>query len=598
MIRSRLFWKLFGGFAAIILLTAGITVVLLGRRAEQYALAETEDALRAKAYLLHDVAAPWFGRQRDPELQRQVEDLGRRTQTRLTVIRVRGTVIADSQEHPSRMDNHADRPEIMAARDSGIGSAVRAGDTVHERMMYFALAVRSGDRLLGYVRTAVSLRQLDEQIDRLRWTAIAAAAVGVPAALLLGVLLARRITRPVESLTAAAQSVADGSYAQRIHTRSSDEVGRLAEAFNRMAEQLSARMDTLTHERNQVLAVLRSMVEGVVAVDRGENVVHMNEPAGAILRVRPAECLRRPVWEAVRVREVGEALAEAVRGRAEVVRELRLTDTPRDRVVQLRASPLRDGSDQPTGAVVVLHDLTELRRLEEIRRDFVANVSHELKTPITAIRGLVETVRDDPQMDAATRTRFLAKVADQSTRLSSLVGDLLTLSRVESQDSGLERGPVDLRAPAADSLRRLAPLGRDKGLAIAAEVPETAATVAGDAEALREVVDNLLDNAIKYTPAGGRVWVRIRREGPDAVLEVQDTGIGIEPRDQERVFERFYRVDKARSRELGGTGLGLSIVKHIVLAHGGTVSVESTPGRGSTFRVRLPAAAPAGADPG
>src|SRR5690606_30086121 len=247
--------------------------------------------------------------------------------------------------------------------------------------------------------------------------------------------------------------------------------------------------------------------------------------------------------------------------------------------------------DAVAGAVVMLNDVTELRRLEAIRREFVANVSHELKTPITAIRGLVETVLDDEEMPADTRRDFVARIKDQSLRLSTLVTDLLTLSRLESGGELRELAPIDLRPSVRDSVTALAGMAEAKRIRVHTDLPEYPVRVLGDVESLRLLINNLFDNAIKYTPAGGEVTLRVGIEDTVARLDVIDNGIGIEPKDQERIFQRFYRVDKARSRELGGTGLGLAIVKHVCFAHGGEVGVQSVPGSGSTFSVRLPLAA-------
>jgi two-component system phosphate regulon sensor histidine kinase PhoR len=274
------------------------------------------------------------------------------------------------------------------------------------------------------------------------------------------------------------------------------------------------------------------------------------------------------------------------------VSEARISKPHKDQVIQLIGSPLKNAGGQRVGAVVVMHDLSELRQLEGVRRDFVANISHELKTPLAAIRGLVETLIDDERMDPATHRRFIEKIHDQSLRLSSLVSDLLTLSRLESDQGGLQFESVDLRDVVAESYRAQVHAAETKQLDMKARVSDDPIVISGDGEALRELVDNLLSNAIKFTPERGRVDVRLGVEGPNAVLTVEDSGIGIAPEDQGRVFERFYRVDKARSRQLGGTGLGLSIVKHVALAHGGTVSLKSATGRGSTFRVQVPVRPP------
>jgi two-component system phosphate regulon sensor histidine kinase PhoR len=366
-----------------------------------------------------------------------------------------------------------------------------------------------------------------------------------------------------------------------------DEIGVLADALNAMTAQLHAQIDTMAADRNKTLAILAGMVEGVVAVDRDERVVHANAAAQAILGIDARTALGRRIWEVMRVVEVSEALGEAMRQNRVRVSEVRIPTPQKDQVIQLTATPLRNGTDQIDGAVVVLHDVSELRQLESVRRDFVANISHELKTPLTAIRGLVETLIDDRAMDRDTHDRFIEKIRDQSTRLANLVSDLLTLSRLESGPAGLRFEPMDLRDTVAESCRTQLHAAETKRVELFSGLPEKPVTIEGDAEAMRELVDNLVSNAIKYTPSGGRVDVRLVSENGSAVLEVADTGIGIPPEEQSRVFERFYRVDKARSRQLGGTGLGLSIVKHVALAHGGSVSLKSASGRGSTFRVQL-----------
>jgi two-component system phosphate regulon sensor histidine kinase PhoR len=297
---------------------------------------------------------------------------------------------------------------------------------------------------------------------------------------------------------------------------------------------------------------------------------------------------------------VCEILDATRRSLREESRECRLAPSSPGRgetVLELRASPLRDGGGQASGAVALLHDVTALRKLETVRRDFVANVGHELKTPLTAIRGLVETMLDDRQMPADTARSFLEKIRGQSQRLSALVTDLLTLARIESNEVPLERKLLDLRAVVREGAERFRVTSVRRGLELAAELPPEPVPLDADEESLRQILDNLLDNACKYTPPGGRIRVRVARADGEVGLEVEDTGIGIAPADQERVFERFYRVDKARSRELGGTGLGLAIVKHLTQSLGGQVSLASEPGRGSTFRVLFPGTAGAARAP-
>lgn len=597
MLRSRFLWKLYAGYFALILLYTAIVGGLVTRRIERDAVEEIRHSLEVRAVLLQATASRHFDKPVDPAFQRRVSALGEDSATRLTVIRADGLVIADSAENPSEMDNHANRPEILAAGLHATGTATRFSNTLNTRMMYLALPVHTDGRLIGYVRTSLPLSAIDKRLSHFRNVVGLGVTLAAIVSLLIGVLLARHFVRPLVSMTAVADSMAQGDYRERLPATRKDEIGTLARAFNRMADISSERMDTIDTDRNKLSAILAGMVEGVVAVDPDERVVHMNDAAGNLLGALPHESRDKPISEVTRIGELCEVLAATLREKRGAQRNLQLVTPSGDRVIEMHTSVLYDGQGELAGAVVVLHDVSRLHRLETVRRDFVANASHELKTPITAIRGIVETLIDDDKMPPAKLKRFLGKIRNQSLRLSALVGDLLSLSRLESQGEEAQRAPLDLRLDlrdvVLDSTRALMPTGQERGITLETRLPQAPIEVAGDDEALCQAVTNLLDNALKYTPRGGRVWVRLRTEGADAVIEVEDTGIGIEPRDRERIFERFYRVDKARSRELGGTGLGLAIVKHVARTHGGEVSVESVSGSGSTFRISLPVASPA-----
>jgi two-component system phosphate regulon sensor histidine kinase PhoR len=360
-------------------------------------------------------------------------------------------------------------------------------------------------------------------------------------------------------------------------------MGDLARAFNRMAAQLRERLKLLEHEREKLETVLESMTEGVVAVDQDERLLHLNRSAREMLGIAPVAPRGRGLVEVIRQPELIEVLRAAARDRREHVEDVRLHASGRDRVLAIHAAPLG-----PRGAVAVVLDVTALRRLETVRRDFVANVSHEIKTPLAAMLGLVDTLVDDQAMAPDVRARFLGKLRDNVHRLTDLATDLLHLSRAETEPI-TAREAVDLDAAGSAVVDRFTATARAKGVALVHAPAAGAAVLCWcDPTALVQILDNLVDNAVKYTPAGGRVELRTGRRDAHVAVEVSDTGIGIEPSEQARVFERFYRVDKARSRDVPGTGLGLSIVKHLVEAHGGAVELESWPGRGSTFRVLLP----------
>jgi two-component system phosphate regulon sensor histidine kinase PhoR len=588
MIRSRFLWKLYAGYVSLIFLTTFVTGVTISRWIERSTTRQIQQHLQGQAMMLRDLASPYADGPIDSTFELRVRALGVETAARLTVIRLDGSVIADSEEDPAAMDNHARRPEVMEALYKRVGVSVRYSRTLGENFMYVALPLEKNSETIGFVRVAVPLTAVRSQVSHARNVVVFGALGAAVLALLLGFVVANRITKPLREMADVADAIASGDYDQRVRVDRHDEIGSLAATLNWMNDRLRDQVETITDDRNKMAAILSGMVEGVIAIDKDERIAHINIAAERILSLSGEECVGMRIWEATRVREVSEALNAAMREERVTISEARLTRPQSEQVIRLVATPLRDANEKLTGALVVLHDVSELRQLEAVRRDFVANISHELKTPLAAIRGLVETVIDDKGMDQETHDRFLDKIQSQSTRLNSLVSDLLTISRLESEDVAADFRPLDFRAPVDESLRNLVPSADAKKLELNHTMPSSPVEIKGDREALRELVDNLVGNAIKYTPAGGRIDVRLRTEGDWAVLEVEDTGIGIAPGDQNRVFERFYRVDKARSRELGGTGLGLSIVRHVALSHGGGVSLRSAMGEGSIFRVQVP----------
>ncbi|HSR53252.1 MAG TPA: ATP-binding protein [Acidobacteriota bacterium] len=585
--RSRFIWKLYASYVVLILLTACVVGVLVGRQIQHDSIEETRRGLREEVHLLRDAALPALIRGQDPTLQDRIRALGRDLDPRLTVIRSDGKVLADTDENPTSMDDHSTRPEIVQARQEGFGFSSRFSQTVKMKMMYVAVPVSDSGQLVGYVRAALPLTAIDERLAHLRTIIVLGALVAVAVALVVGFLFARRVTQPLNGLTQAVEGLAAGDYARRADKISDDELGQLAKAFNSMADELQDRVQTINKDRQELVAILGSMVEGVIAVDGDGHVVHMNAAARHMLQLEDPFQPGQKASEVIPIKDVRQVLEEALESGQEVRSEVRLL-AGAEQQLQIQARSLGSQAGDLDGAVIVLHDVTELRRLEVIRRDFVANVSHELKTPITVIRGVVETILDDKEMGGKTRKKFLKKIRKQGQRLSNLVTDLISLSRLQSEEHGLRKNMLDLREPVLDSLQDLGSVAEEKAIQVREQLPEVPIRVRGDMDALQQAVSNLLDNAIKYTPRGGTVWVRVFSGNRYAVVEVEDDGIGIEPREQERIFERFYRVDRARSREMGGTGLGLAIVKHVCLSLGGQVSVESESGKGSIFRIQIP----------
>jgi two-component system phosphate regulon sensor histidine kinase PhoR len=588
--RSRFFWKLYYGYVALILATTAAIGLVVAYQLEKNQRGVLHTRLADQAHTVRSLltaeaagggnAAIDYGAYRA-----EIDALSRRVGMTLTVFSGEGDVVIGSRGSPAL--GESEDPALLrraAADEARLGTGQTAGPDGEP-----TLSVVSGFANGPFVRAEIPTSVLDGQLSGLRRTVLLASISAALGALVLGFLHARQITRPLASMTAVAEAMSEGDYDQRLLVRDEDEFGTLAQALNRLASSCRDRMQTIITDRNKVVAILGSMVEGVVAIDAQERILHINRAARRLLGVGSRRVEGRPVWDVTHVQEASEILGACLKSADERMGELCLAGNPRDQYVELHAAPLLAEDGSPVGAVLVLYEVTELRHLESVRQDFVANVSHELKTPIAAIRGLVETVIDDPDMTPQYRDRFLGRIRDQADRLTTLVTELLTIARLESAEGVLERSLIDFREVVRASLQTHRTGAEEKGLTLVDDLPSRPARIEGEPEALRVAVDNLLDNAIKYTLHGGHITVSLAQHGDEVLLEVRDNGIGIEPEHLDRIFERFYRVDKARSRELGGTGLGLSIVKHIARAHAGRVWVESTAGKGSVFRIAIPA---------
>jgi two-component system phosphate regulon sensor histidine kinase PhoR len=617
MWHSHTFWRFFLTSAVLIVAALSLLGFFIVPRVEQHSLAQLEDTLRARAILVGQVVRD---RPAPARLQEQIAALGQDIATRITLIAADGTVLADSEEDPPRMENHGDRPEVLSARADRFGTATRHSATLGMHMMYLAMRVDDPSTDAAYVRVALPLDRVQEQLawyHRLVWTAaLATAAV----ALLVALWLARRISRPIQELTEGAERIAAGSYGHKVYAVGRDEIAALGRAFNAMSEHLEEQFTQLAEDRQQLRMILSGMVEGVVALDAQQRVVFANERAAQLLGFPGRSVVGRPLWEVARRSGLRDVVQRALADAAPSKQELNWQGTTAQRVT-VHAARL-EGSP-PRGVVLVLHDTTELRRLERLRQDFVANVSHELKTPLSIIKACVETLLEGAADDPEHRGSFLQRIAEQSDRLHALILDLLSLARIEGGTEAFEFESVPLtevvarclerhRARAAAKKQTLEAAGAAGSRQQAAGSEETGdsslpaaccllpaapaaccllpAAAWADQEAVQEILDNLVDNAVKYTPEGGRIRVGWHAENGEVCLQVEDSGIGIPEQDLPRIFERFYRVDKARARELGGTGLGLSIVKHLAQAMHGSVGVTSQVGRGTTFTVRLPAA--------
>ena len=517
-------------------------------------------------------------------------EMGSKIATRVTVIQPDGVVIGDSEEYPADMDNHAARPEVAAAMKDELGASVRFSQTLRRDMIYVAVPLRDNGTTIGVVRVSLPVTRIRDAL----WVLYARIAAGGLLVVLLAALVSwhvsRRLSRSLEEMKRGVDRFAQGDFSRQLSLPESREMASLAEAMNRMAQHLDDRIRAVINQRNQQEAVLSSMVEGVLAVDNANRIISVNDACARLMGVRAEEAQGRLLHEVVRNAALKDFVAQAMDSPEPIENEFVLHEQDQQ-MLQAHGTVLRDAHGRGIGAVVVLNDVTRLRRLEQVRRDFVANVSHELRTPITSIKGFVETLLDGALENPDDARRFLEIVAKQSDRLNAILGDLLTLSRIEEGERKtgipLEMRPV--RESLAAAVQLCASKAATKCVIIELDCAESLMACI-NASMLEQAVANLVDNAIKYSDPGGAIRVYATMENGEVVIHVQDHGCGIPSEHLPRLFERFYRVDKARSRSLGGTGLGLSIVNHIAKVHRGRVWVESTPGKGSTFFISVPSA--------
>ncbi len=577
-----------------ILLADLLLVVYLALRLTlpPYLVRQIEADLRRDAVVVREVFESQLktGHADAAEMNRLSHDLAGKTGLRITVIGPGGTVIGESDKPESELkdiENHLQRPEVQQALREDIGSAMRHSDTIGVDLLYVAVPVRN-DNLVGIVRVAMPLVEIQRTTARVLHTvAVASALVGLATAPIL-YWLSRRVTRPILQMREVAERVARGDFSEKAPPRVSGELGDLATALNDMSSQLAARIRELSEEKADLGAILAGMTEGVLVVRPDGRIRLTNEALRSPFAISE-EAVGKTVLEAFRNVPLHELVNEVIQKGDVAARELTFL-TPNERAYELSATRLQNHQGALTGVIVVFHDITRMRQFENTRKEFVANVSHELRTPLSIIKGYVETLLDEQPPDEETARQFLQTIQRHSRRLEALIADLLSISALESQQARLNFEPVSLHAAAQSVVDELARQAFEKFVAVLLEIPEQLPAVRADAQRLHQVLFNLLDNAIKYTPSGGHVTIRAEEKNGFIETTVADDGPGIASEHLPHVFERFYRVDRARSRELGGTGLGLSIVKHIVQSHTGRVWAESELEKGSTFYFTLPRA--------
>ena len=586
MRHSPIFLKLYAGFALVILFSMLIVGLMVQRQIEQASLKDIRNNLSSQAFILQQSFAD-MDTQSQNEIQQMVQQIGDRIATRVTLLTRDGVVMADSEFRFDEMDNHLSRPEIISATQSRVGESSRFSTTLQKPMLYVALKAMDSHSNLGFIRTALSTERIDEEFNYLRKVIIIAASLTTLIALFIGYWLAMSFARPLRQMTIIANDYAQGHYQLRIPSDRRDEIGALARSLNKMADISARRFNIIKTERDQLSTILKSMNEGVITVNDKGLITHVNRAACRILRTSRERCLGQSLQDIDASNNLNQAFIQCQQEQVSVERSIQLDGYTFARHYRLHVTLLKH-SDQ-ADAILVLQDTTDVQRMDKMRADFVANASHELKTPITAIRGFAETLIEDEAIERQTQQRFIRKIHGQSIRLSDLVSELLALSRLESNDAAFNT-QVDLQQIVQRVCDNLQAVAQGHQVILDLDTEGQPIILLGDENALSQMVTNLVDNAIKYTPAMGHVHVVIEVDASTALLSIKDDGIGIDEANQERIFERFYRVDKARSQSLGGTGLGLAIVKHIVQSHKGSLKLKSKLNQGSTFVIKIPLA--------
>jgi len=578
--RGKIFVAIFGVAAACLLLVA--TLVSLSLPEQTYR--RIEQSLVSEAHLVADVLSTHERDLPSGAIESEAGRIGKTLPARVTLIAADGTVVGDSMVSGatlSTLENHATRPEVLQAKAKGVGISRRYSHTIQTDMLYVAVTI--DHPRMTVVRLALPLTEVQQQVASVRHMTLVALGVALVGALALAWIASVLLGRRLQAIASAARRFASGDLSQRVRDYERDELGTVARVLDDTVRELASRVDELRQDRARTDAILTGMVEGVMVVNSQGRVQLVNRAARAMLALDDAT-VGGHYLESVRHPGIAALLTDTLEGRQPPHLELSPARTPGRRLVA-RATPV--SAPSVTGAVLVLHDITDLRRADQVRRDFVANVSHELRTPLTAIRGYVEALTDDPA-SVEDRARFLDVIARHVSRMERLVRDLLRLAGLDARQEPVEQSTCPLPGLLAGAIADLATIIESRRQEVTIGVAPEVTTVRTDPQKLQDAIRNLVENAVNYSPEGTRIRLDARQNGDRVAITVSDEGPGIPESDLERVFERFYRVDKARSRESGGTGLGLSIVKHLIDVLGGQVWAANRPEGGAVFTISLP----------
>lgn len=588
MRKKKIFWQLFPSYLLIIFISLLLVTIYSSNLFNHFYHKQILNELKERAYLIENQISKDFFPLNISSIKQTTKKISENLLTRVTIIMPSGKVIADSEENPSFMDNHSERPEIQQALDGEVGFSTRFSDTLRQNMVYVAVPVIKGGNRAGVIRTAMPLTLIEKTLKKAYLEIIIG---GLLVAFIAGIInynISKKISRPLEQLEDKARDFAEGNLKNKLPEFKLEEIDHVAHSMNEMAEQLNDRMQIITRQNMELETILSSMKSGLVFIDNEKQITKMNKSAAELLDIDFSEVYRKKIKDAIKHIDFYKLFSKALESKLSLEKEIVLNNKKKETFIQVYSIPIYGENNERNGTLIVLNDITHIKKLETIRQDFVSNVSHELKTPVTSIQGYVETLLDNGLDNPDEIKNFLRIIKKHTSRLKAIIEDLLSLSRLEMGANASEISFEKLNIK--DILNTAVQTCEQK-----ADVKSIKINFAGNSDIycninpllMEQAIINLIDNSIKYSEENSNILVDAFKKPGEVVVKVRDHGCGIPEENLSRIFERFYRVDKARSRKLGGTGLGLAIVKHIVQIHGGYVNVKSKVGEGSTFYIHL-----------
>lgn len=585
----RIQLKLFLTYLLVSLLGFFLAGVLILTSERKRSLTQLEQSMSSQTHLLSDIFSVPLGDSSSlSKTDSLTDEIGGGIQGRITIIDKQGKVLGDSYESGkalSIMENHRNRPEVASALQDKPGKSIRYSYTIKEEMLYIASPIKYRGEVIGVACLALPLTELRHQQNRILNIVLLGLVLAFIFSLILSFGFANRVSKPLRQIMQIGKSMSKGDFTQRTKIKTRDEIGELGDILNQMSDELSQKIAQISEEKSQLDSILSSMVEGVLAVDSSGRVLLVNKTLSQVFNLSSAN-YGKLYYEVIRNPELNQFIQEVLTDPKDKRKEVSFFH-PEEKDFMVQSALVEQKRKGSISLLFVFHDITELKKIERVRKDFVANVSHELRTPLTSIKGFVEALRDGAINDPEKSLQFLSIISQHADRMNKIVTDLLQLSRIESKDFTLKIEPFFLKELLDEVFSTLKNFAQEKSQILETSLTSPDLKVSADRHWITQALTNLVDNAIKYTPEKGKIRIEAKDKRESVEIAVIDNGIGIPQKDLPRIFERFYRVDKGRSRESGGTGLGLSIVKHIIEAHGGKVEVKSQEGKGSEFSFTL-----------